>query len=157
MLIALLADVHANRPALEACLGAAAARGAERYAFLGDHVNYGADPEWTVDTIRDLVSKGSVALLGNHDAAVANRRHVADARVATGVAWTRRRLDPSQIEFLAGLPLTVEEDDRLFVHADANAPDEWAYVTDAEDAARSLRATRCRLTFVGHVHKPSLY
>ncbi len=50
MLIALFADIHANRQAFEACLGAARERGAERVVLLGDYVGYGADPEWTVTT-----------------------------------------------------------------------------------------------------------
>ena len=73
MLIALLADVHANREALEGCLAHARARQAGRFIFLGDHVGYGAAPEWVVETIREYVSAGAVALLGNHDTAVADR------------------------------------------------------------------------------------
>jgi hypothetical protein len=43
LLIALLSDIHANLEALEACLRHARERGAERHAFLGDFVGYGAD------------------------------------------------------------------------------------------------------------------
>ena len=49
MLLALLADIHANRQAFDACLEAARARGAERFILLGDFVGYGADPEWSVE------------------------------------------------------------------------------------------------------------
>ena len=73
MLIALLADVHANREALEGCLAHARARQAGRLIFLGDHVGYGAAPEWVVETIRGYVSAGAVPLLGNHDSAVPDR------------------------------------------------------------------------------------
>jgi hypothetical protein len=51
MLVALLADIHANREALSACLAHAQARNAARFVFLGDHVNYGADPECVVETV----------------------------------------------------------------------------------------------------------
>ena len=71
--------------------------------------------------------------------------------------WTRNQLGPAHRAFLAGLPLTHREDGFLCVHADAAAPSRWAYVTDTEDAARSLRATPERLTLCGHVHKPALY
>jgi len=43
MRLALMADIHANREAFEACLADAAACHAERLVFLGDYVNYGAD------------------------------------------------------------------------------------------------------------------
>jgi predicted phosphodiesterase len=53
--IALFADIHANRQAFEACLAAARRHGAERIVLLGDYVGYGADPEWTVTTVMELV------------------------------------------------------------------------------------------------------
>jgi hypothetical protein len=31
----------------------------------------------------------------------------------------------------------VREDDRLYVHAEASAPEDWSYVISVEDAARS--------------------
>jgi predicted phosphodiesterase len=45
MRIAFMADLHANREAFEACLAHARAQEADRLVFLGDYVNYGADPE----------------------------------------------------------------------------------------------------------------
>ena len=45
---------------------------------------------------------------------------VAQAREV--VAWTRSRLDEAQLAFLANLPASVTEEDRLYVHANAFAP-----------------------------------
>jgi predicted phosphodiesterase len=67
VLLALLADIHANRQAFSACLDFARAHGAERFICLGDYVGYGADPEWTVETVMNLVEKGALAVRGNHD------------------------------------------------------------------------------------------
>ncbi len=157
MLIALLADIHANREAFEACLAHARAHDAVRCVFLGDHVNYGADPEWVVRRIMDYVSAGSVALLGNHDAAVGQRRPTLDPPAETAMEWTRVQLGTAERAFLAGLPLTFEDGDHLFVHADPSTPQNWNYIVDRDDAARSLTATRCHMTFCGHVHKPATY
>ena len=44
MKLALLADVHANLPALEACLAHAQQQGATRIALLGDLIGYGPHP-----------------------------------------------------------------------------------------------------------------
>jgi len=151
-------DVHANQEALSACLDHAAERGADRYVFLGDIVGYGADPAWVVDHVRGLIERGGAAVLGNHDLAVTSepgRQMHPDARRV--VEWTRDHLSESQREFLAGLPLRIEEQDRLFVHANAWAPRDWEYIREPFDAGRSLGATRCRLTFCGHTHEPSLY
>ena len=156
MRIALLSDIHANREAFAACLAHAERAGVDRYVFLGDYVGYGADPGWAVDTVKAYVERGAVAVLGNHDAAIdVPRRMSTSAEIA--LDWTRTRLDWSQREFLARLPLRIEEDERLYVHANAWAPDKWGYVLGPLDAGQSLQATACRLTFCGHVHVPQLY
>jgi diadenosine tetraphosphatase ApaH/serine/threonine PP2A family protein phosphatase len=155
--IALIADVHANRQAFAACLARARELGAERLVLLGDFVGYGADPEWAVDTARELVAEGAVALQGNHDAAIANPREQMNAKAQIVIEWTRGRLDAGQRDFLTGLPLTVREDDRLYVHADASAPKRWLYVTSSEEARACLAATDARLVFCGHVHVPAIY
>src|SRR5262249_2095197 len=59
--------------------------------------------------------------------------------------------------FLAGLPLSVADEDRLYVHADASAPHRWIYVFTIEEAARSLRASPAQITFCGHTHKPAIF
>jgi predicted phosphodiesterase len=68
MLLALFADIHANRAALLACMEDARARGAERFAFLGDLVGYGPDPSEVLALIRGV--SGALVIKGNHDEAV---------------------------------------------------------------------------------------
>jgi Calcineurin-like phosphoesterase superfamily domain len=156
MRIALFSDIHANREAFAACLAHAESAGADRYVFLGDYVGYGADPAWVIDTVKAYVERGAAAVLGNHDAAIgAPRRMSPSAEIA--LEWTRTRLDGSRREFLARLPLCIEEDERLYVHANAWAPDQWGYIFGPNDAGRSLQATTSRLSFCGHVHVPQLY
>jgi diadenosine tetraphosphatase ApaH/serine/threonine PP2A family protein phosphatase len=157
MRIALLTDIHANREAFEACLADAARCGAQRLVLLGDIVGYGADPAWAVAKTRDLVSQGAIALRGNHDEATAFPRGGMTEDATAAIAWTRRVLDPADAAFLGALPMEVEEDDRLYVHAEASAPGRWIYVRDAEDARRSMEAATARVVFCGHVHAPALY
>jgi len=154
--IALLSDIHANREALEACLAHAAPR-ADRLVLLGDVVGYGADPQAVVERVRGLVAAGAVCLMGNHDEAAVHGATGFSADAGTAIRWTAGRLDPAQKAFLAALPLEVQEEDRLYVHADALQPSAWRYVETAEDARRSLAATRSRLTFCGHTHIPALF
>lgn len=158
MRIALLTDPHSNREALEACLAHAARHKPDQYAFTGDFVGYGADPSWVVDTVMDYVSRGAVAVQGNHDYSVTREtRPQMHAEAREVIEWTRGQLRPEQLAFLAGLPLTREMGNMLFVHASAHEPAKWEYVTGLEEAERSLRATHSRLVFCGHVHKPALY
>ena len=157
MLIAMFADIHANRQAFAACLAQARDFGAERNVLLGDYVGYGADPEWTVKTVMDLVDKGAVAVRGNHDNAVSDTREQLNVEAQIVIEWTRGELGSAERQFLEQLPLTRNDDDRLYVHADASSPKSWRYVMGIEDAARSMRATSLPITFCGHVHRPALY
>ncbi len=157
MLLALFADVHANRQAFDACLEAARARGAERFILLGDFVGYGADPEWSVDTVMRLVEEGAIAVRGNHDNAIANPSETMNEVAQAAIDWTRGRLSAAQRAFLAELPLTQGEDDRLYVHSEASSPARWRYVQSTADAARSIVATSAQVAFCGHIHRPALY
>jgi diadenosine tetraphosphatase ApaH/serine/threonine PP2A family protein phosphatase len=157
VLLALFADIHANRQAFAACLEFARARGAERMIFLGDYVGYGADPEWAIETVMDLVERGAVAVRGNHDNAIGTPSESMNAEAQAAIEWTRGRLSAIQRRFLAELPLTVQEDDRLYVHSEASNPPRWRYVQDTLDAARSIQAAAAEVTFCGHIHQPALY
>jgi diadenosine tetraphosphatase ApaH/serine/threonine PP2A family protein phosphatase len=157
VLLAVFTDIHANRQAFSACLDFARARGAERMILLGDYVGYGADPEWTVETVMGLVERGAVAVRGNHDNAVAVTTESMNAVAQAAIEWTRGRLSATQRRFLAELPLVLQEEDRLYVHSEASDPARWHYVQTSLDAACSIEATEAHATFCGHIHQPALY
>jgi diadenosine tetraphosphatase ApaH/serine/threonine PP2A family protein phosphatase len=155
--LALFADIHANQQAFNACLVAARQRGAEQFVLLGDYVGYGADPEWTVDTVMALADNGAIAVRGNHDTAVGIASDTMNADAQAAIEWTRGRLNPVQRRYLAELPLTQQEDDRLYVHSEASHPERWRYVRDTSDAARSIMSAPAQIGFCGHIHRPALY
>lgn len=157
MRIAILSDIHANRQAFEACLAGAREQGAERLVLLGDFVGYGADPDWTVSTVMELVRQGAVALRGNHDNAVSDTGERMNVEAQIAMEWTRCQLGAAERQFLQDLPLTVTVADRFYVHADASDPAAWHYVRSVEDAADSFAAVKQRLIFCGHIHQPQLY
>jgi diadenosine tetraphosphatase ApaH/serine/threonine PP2A family protein phosphatase len=157
VLIALFADIHANRQAFEACLEHAHAQGAQRSVLLGDYVGYGADPGWTVDAVKDMVDKGAIAVLGNHDNAVNVPSETMNSMAQTAIEWTRGQLNAEQKAFLARLPLTLQDESRLYVHSEASKPREWIYVKSTVEAATSLASTPAHITFCGHIHQPALY
>jgi hypothetical protein len=140
MRIALLSDVHANREALTACLEDARANGVARYVFLGDYVGYGADPGFVVDTVQSHVLRGAIAVRGNHDDAIETGTDQMTESAALALAWTRAQLTAAQRAFLRELPLSASEADRLYVHANVDAPADWDYITDLYTASRSLIA-----------------
>ena len=161
MKVAILSDIHSNLEALKACLAHAKSQGAEQYAFLGDLVGYGADPVACLDIIQGHALRGAVVLLGNHDAATISSQYYEIDQMnfvaRDAIYWTRLQLRPDQHTFLQDLPLTARAGDALYVHASANEPSRWHYVTGGRQAARSMGATETAYTFVGHVHHPMLY
>lgn len=160
MRIALMADIHSNREAFEACLEHAAQQGVDRYVFLGDYVGYGADPVWVVETIMAMVEKGAVAIRGNHDHAVAELGESMNPNASLAMIWTRGQLGTDERQFLKSLPFEKADGTRRFVHALGQAPRAWNYVTDSEDALPYLMDTRYSsytATFCGHVHVPRLF
>jgi diadenosine tetraphosphatase ApaH/serine/threonine PP2A family protein phosphatase len=157
VLLAIFTDIHANRQAFSACLDFARAHGAQRMICLGDYVGYGADPEWTVETVMGLVNSGAMAVRGNHDNAISTSSETMNAEAQAAIEWTRGRLSAAQRRFLAELPMTLQEGDRLYVHSEAGNPERWRYVQSTADAARSIAATDAHITLCGHIHLPSLY
>lgn len=157
MQIAILSDIHANREAFETCLDAVAGHGADRLVLLGDIVGYGADPEWCLDKARRLIEDGAVAVRGNHDDAAAKSTQTMNSNARIAIEWTRNQLDTEARAFLGSLPMHVEEDDRLYVHADASSPSSWHYVLDSDDARTHLMSCNAIVSFCGHTHQPALY
>lgn len=157
MVIALLADVHSNLEALQACLAHAHENGAQRHAFLGDLVGYGADPQAVIDIIAGYASRGAIVVKGNHDAAVEKRVGYMNEVSTEVIEWTRSVLSDDRKAFLARLPLCVRDGDICYVHASAAAPERWDYVDSIGAALKSIDAAQLPYTFTGHVHQQLLY
>ncbi|HEY5293764.1 MAG TPA: metallophosphoesterase family protein, partial [Burkholderiales bacterium] len=99
-----------------------------------------------------------VVVLGNHDAAaIGGDAGLMNANAQAAITWTRDQLGESQRAFLESVPLTVKNDNMLFVHASAAAPEQWTYVTDPAAAEQSIGAGNVNYVFCGHVHEQSLY
>lgn len=161
MKLALLADLHANLRALDACLVHARAAGATACAFLGDLVGYGPEPREVVARVAELVAQGAVAVRGNHDEAAQRPPPAQHTAEDASAAWTHARLDAGQRAFLAALPLTARAGGLLLVHASADAPAQWRYVDRPALAQRCLdaaqRDAQVRQVACGHVHEQCLY
>ena len=161
MKMAFLSDVHANIQAFDACLEHARAQGAQQFALLGDLVGYGADPVMVIQRAQSLVVEGALAVKGNHDAmAVSPPLQVSSVGDSTA-GWTHAQLNNEQLDFLDKLPLTLQQNKLLLVHASANEPELWRYVLDERSAGASLDAAakwpEVRYVFGGHVHEQTLY
>lgn len=155
MRILLIADIHANWPALsaidetfDACL------------FLGDLVDYGTAPARCIDWVRLNMTAG---IRGNHDHALGQRIPARGSSGFRSLAAATRPLhfpqvSEAQLDFLRGLPVTryIELDQKTFylVHGTPRDPlDE--YLRDSPTAwTDRLRDIRADFVCVGHTHIP---
>ena len=95
---------------------------------------------------------------GNHDNAIGTHSETMNAEAQAAIEWTRGRLSAPQRRFLAELPLTLQEDDRLYVHSEASHPGALALCPGHRRMPRAASmATDAHVTFCGHIHRPALY
>jgi predicted phosphodiesterase len=126
MRIAVLADLHANLPALEAVLDDALALGCDTIWCVGDVVGRGPHPGQVIDELRRM---DLPTVQGNWDDAVAQRRehpgvswpnHEAEAAGVASLEWTVAHLTEDQRGWLRQLPamlrLEVEGRSVLLFH-----------------------------------------
>jgi diadenosine tetraphosphatase ApaH/serine/threonine PP2A family protein phosphatase len=149
-----LADIHANLEALDACLSHARQRGFDQTLMLGDLVGYGPDPNESIVRIQSL---NPVAMVrGNHDKVACGLEQPEGFNaVARGAAlWTYETLTAANRLWLAALPqgpLIVDEQ----VEVCHGSPfDEDVYIFDELDAVHALKVSRRLLCLFGHTHSP---
>lgn len=161
MKLALLSDIHANIQAFEACLAHARQQGAQQFALLGDLVGYGGDPVAVIERAQQLAHGGALLVKGNHDAMAVAPPAVVNSVGDSTAAWTHAQLSASQRDWLDHLPMTLQQQKLLLVHASLDGPELWRYVIDQRAAGASLDAaaamTEVRYIFGGHVHQQTLY
>jgi len=158
MKLAIFSDIHSNLEALQACLLHAQSQSVTQFAFVGDLVGYGADPVACLEIVVDLLQQGAFAVQGNHDAAaVSGLCETMEINARESIYWTRAQLGQAERQLLQNLPLFKQHEDMYFVHACAETPEQWTYITGPRQAGRCMQATQARLIFSGHIHQPTLY
>lgn len=150
MSVAVITDIHANLPALEAVLEAIDAAGAEEIWCLGDTVGYGAEPDRCADLVRE---RCALSLVGNHDLAVLGALDIAafSEAAAEAVAWTRENVAERTLELLRELEPAGEREGIGLFHASPRDPI-WEYVLSAEQADACFDVQTARIALIGHSH-----
>jgi len=162
MKLALMSDLHANRQATEAVWAHVQNLGFDRLALLGDYVDYGADPAWVIDFVRQRVAEGALAIKGNHDEAAgwtgqAEGGERMAEHVMASLIWTRAQLSQTDRQWLDALPLTGRIGPCEIAHANTAKPAQWGYIHSRLEATGSLYATDANHVFCGHMHDQRLY
>ena len=150
MRIALLSDVHGNRPAFEAVLAAIGDAQVEEIWCLGDLVGYGAEPDDCVALARE---RCDVCLAGNHDLVVTGDIPLSDfsPSAAEAAGWTRETISEESLAFLRGLEPKDPGREVGLYHGSPRDP-VWEYVLSPWQADECLDLAEARVCAVGHSH-----
>jgi predicted phosphodiesterase len=135
MRLAILSDIHANLPALEAVLGDVDGAGVAELWCLGDVVGYGAQP----DECAELVVLGELDISSFSPAA------------AAAVRWTQQSARDGTLDFLRRLEPADESRDVALYHASPRDP-VWEYVLWPDQAAECIAVQAARVSLIGHSH-----
>ena len=153
MKLGIITDIHANRQALEVVLRVLEAHKVDYVACLGDIVGYGGEPDICCTLVRQ---HADVTVVGNHDAAVANRMAYGYYRESARQALDlhRRLLSDDNLAWLSELPYVARQEDILFSHGMPVNPEEFEYLFALEQMGPMVHdfERQARVTFVGHSH-----
>ncbi len=159
MRLGIIAEIHANLPALEAALEALRKEGVEQVLAVGDLVGYGPHPR---QVIRRLDREGIPCVPGAADLRVAYalpappREGIAE----TTIAWTREQLGQRELHFLRNLRSRHRYDTpggRLMAfHGSPEDPENKIDLNEAhpQEILRMLESIRSRYAVVAGKHIP---
>jgi predicted phosphodiesterase len=159
--IALLADIHANLPALDAVLDYLAREGIAEALVLGDIVGYGPHPAECVERLRESGLRLSI-LRGNHDHAAATGlcEHGFSNSARWCIEWSLPRLNEAQKAWLLDLPVFLQEGDWLAVHGaplDPSFFNAYVYAMTCSQNLDVLEERGLAICFHGHTHIAGVY
>jgi len=152
----ILADIHGNLEAFRAVLADALGRGPiDELWCLGDVVGYGPDPSNCIGLLRQYPH---LCIAGNHDwAAIGNiDTTYFNPEAAAAAHWTAEQLGPGDVEYLKGLPLTLQRGDFTLAHGSPREPI-WEYVASVSTARANFSHFDTRFCLVGHSHVPLIF
>jgi putative phosphoesterase len=157
MKLAVLADVHANWPALQAVAADIERWQADRVVVAGDLINRGPRPVECEDFV---LSKNWPWVRGNHEEYVLG--HV-NGRTPRSLQedpsfWTYRRLN-GQVAAVASLPMQVswrmpDGTEARVVHASMRSTRDCIFAETPDNVLREQIAPAPKLLVVGHTHIP---
>jgi diadenosine tetraphosphatase ApaH/serine/threonine PP2A family protein phosphatase len=156
MKTAFISDVHGNIEAFSAVCESIMHAHVDRIIFLGDIVGYGANPNECIEQLQTLTP---LAVAGNHDWAAAGRQTTESFNIeaADVIEWTCAQLTTENKLFLMALPLILEMDELLCVHATPFMPDMWRYVFNTLDAEFVFDTCTQRICCIAHTHRPAIF
>lgn len=170
MKIALFSDIHANLPALEACLADIERRQPDQVFCLGDLVGYNI---WPNEVVREIWWRGIPTIAGNYDFGIgrssddcgcAYKTDEEKANGAVSISYTNQIVQPAERQYLRELPkhfrveIEMQEGEPislLLVHGSPRKINEYLFEDrDEKSLKRILEGANADILCFGHTHKP---
>ncbi len=157
--VALLADIHANLPALKVVLDYLEQKHISQGLVLGDVVGYGPHPNECIVTLKNT---DFWIIKGNHDHGAATGK-TAKGFSKTGkwvIDWTEKVLQDGHKKWLDKLPVYLQHDNWLAVHGapcDKHFFMAYVYQMTYSNNLNNLAARAIKYCFHGHTHIPGIY
>jgi putative phosphoesterase len=163
--VAVITDIHANLPALQAALARIDELGIERVYCGGDLVGYGPHP----NEVCALIAERQIpTIYGNYDYAIARDDHDCGCAYVTehdrdlgqqSVEWTLVNTSQQSKDFMRDLPFDLRFDvggrDVHLVHGSPRKVNEYLFEDKPDSLYERLASAETASTLVfGHTHKP---
>jgi putative phosphoesterase len=163
--VAVISDIHANLPALQAVLARIDELGIERVYCGGDLVGYGPHPNEVVALVAE---RGIPTIYGNYDHAIARDLEDCGCAYVTprdrelgqgSVAWTLEHTDGRSKEWLRALPFDLRFEVGAasvhLVHGSPRKVNEYLFEDKPDRLYERLAAAEeADVLVFGHTHKP---
>jgi predicted phosphodiesterase len=169
MKIALFSDIHANLPALEACLANIETHKPDAIYCLGDLVGYNIWPNEVINIIRQ---RGIPTIAGNYDFGIGRTSDECGCAYKTdqekdmgkvSISYTNQIVKAEERQYLRTLPAHIRvefqlNDDKLnllLVHGSPRKINEYLFEDrDEKSLLRIMEQADADIMCFGHTHRP---
>lgn len=169
MKIALFSDIHANYPALEACLKSIEDQKPDALYCLGDLVGYNI---WPNEVINEIRKRGIPTIAGNYDQGIGLASDECGCAYKTeaeknmgkiSISYTNSIVKPEERKYLRTLPAHIKVEfqlnndklNLLLVHGSPRKINEYLYEDrDEKSLYRIMEQADADIMCFGHTHKP---
>jgi putative phosphoesterase len=169
MRIALFSDIHANLPALEACLKSMEEQKPDAVYCLGDLVGYNS---WPNEVTNEIRKRGIPTIAGNYDQGIGLNSNECGCAYKTdtdkdmgkiSISYTNSIIGPEERNYLRTLPahiklefqLNNDKFNLLLVHGSPRKINEYLFEDREEKSLlRIMEQAEADIMCFGHTHKP---
>ena len=169
MTVALFSDIHANLPALDACLADIDARRPDAVYCLGDLVGYNI---WPNEVVAELKRRGIPTIAGNYDFGIGRSSDDCGCAYKTeeemdmgkvSISYTNSIVGDEERRYLRTLPahirvefqLNEDKLNLLLVHGSPRKINEYLFEDREEKSLlRIMEGADADVLCFGHTHKP---